>query len=88
VKAAFIRSTSGSDISSRLIREFRAISLTRINSSSFNCIACVSRLWVFWITKTIRKVMMVVPVFMTNCQVSDEPKTWPKAAHRRTVEPP
>ena len=29
-KAAFIRSTSSSDISSRLIREFRAVSLTRI----------------------------------------------------------
>jgi Phage integrase family len=42
--AAFMRSTSVSDISSKLIRELRAISLTRISSSNFSCIACVSRL--------------------------------------------
>ena len=85
VKASFIRSTSPSDISSRLIREFRAISLTRINSSSLSCIACVSRVWVFWITNTIRKVTIVVAVLMTSCQVSDQPKIGPDAAHRTTT---
>jgi hypothetical protein len=43
-KAFFIRSTSPSDISSRLIRELRAVALQRISSSSLSCIAWVSRL--------------------------------------------
>ena len=33
-------------------RPLRAISLTRINSSNFNCIACVSRLCGYWIGNT------------------------------------
>jgi hypothetical protein len=41
-----------------------------ISSSSFNCRATVSRFWVFWIKKTIKKVMIVVPVLMTSCHVS------------------
>ena len=43
VKAAFIRSTSASDISSRLMKELRAAVLTRISSSNLSCMACVSR---------------------------------------------
>jgi hypothetical protein len=42
-KAAFTRSTSVSDISSRLMNELRAAAFTRISSSSFSCMACVSR---------------------------------------------
>src|SRR6187402_2094878 len=33
-----------------------------------------------WITNTIRKVTMVVPVLMTSCQVSEKPNTGPVAA--------
>src|SRR5215471_687512 len=84
-KAAFIRSTSASDISSRLISELRAAALTRMSSSSLSCMACVSRVWVFWITNTIRKVTIVVAVLMTSCQVSDQPKIGPQAAQRRTA---
>ena len=43
VKAALIRSTSASDISSRLMKELRAAVLTRISSSNLSCMACVSR---------------------------------------------
>src|SRR5437016_14561694 len=32
---------------------------------------------------TMRKVMMVVAVLMTSCQVSEKPKTGPVAAHTR-----
>ncbi|MNX89065.1 hypothetical protein D3C86_1210640 [compost metagenome] len=46
--------------------------------------AAASRFWVFWIRKTIRKVMMVVPVLITNCQVSLNLKTGPVAAQTRT----
>ena len=31
-----------------------------------------SRFWVFWIKNTIRNVMMVVPVLMTSCHVSEK----------------
>jgi len=75
-------STSDSDRSSRLISEFRAALLTRISSSSLRWMAAVSRFWVFWITKTIRNVTIVVPVLMTSCQVSDQPKSGPVAAHK------
>lgn len=34
------------------------------------CMAAPSRFWVFWIRKTIRNVMIVVPVLMISCQVS------------------
>jgi hypothetical protein len=51
--------------------------VARISSSSFSWIAAVSRFWVFWIRKTIRKVTMVVPVLMTSCHVSEKPKSGP-----------
>jgi hypothetical protein len=41
----------------------------------------VSRFWVFWIRKTIRKVAMVVPVLITSCHVSENPKSGPVTAH-------
>ena len=52
-------------------------SIARISSSSLICIASVSRFWVFWIRNTIRNVMMVVPVLITSCQVSVNPKIGP-----------
>ena len=48
----------------------RALPVTRISSSILICMAAVSRFWVFWITNTMRKVTIVVPVLMTSCQVS------------------
>src|SRR5712671_3644393 len=68
--------------SSSPISEFRAAAFTRINSSSFSWSAWVSRFCVFWITKTIRNVMIVVPVLTTSCQVSDQPKNGPVIPHR------
>ncbi len=56
----------------------------RISSSSLVWMAAPSRFWVFWIRNTIRKVMMVVPVLITNCQVSENLKTGPVAAHTTT----
>jgi hypothetical protein len=32
-----------------------------------------------------RNVTIVVPVLMTSCHVSDQPKTGPEAAHRSTI---
>ena len=52
----------------------------QINSSSFSCTAIESRFWVFWMRKTIKKVMIVVPVFITSCQVSLKPKIGPNEA--------
>ena len=45
--------------------------------------ATLSRFWVFWIRKTIRKVTMVVPVLMTSCQVSLKWKSGPVTAQTR-----
>src|SRR5215212_5331299 len=45
--------------------------------------AAPSRFCVFWIRKTMRKVTMVVPVLMINCQVSEYPKIGPVAAQTR-----
>jgi len=59
--------------------------VARISSSSFSCIATVSRFWVFWIRKTIRKVMMVVPVLITSCQVSEKPKTGPETSQTTMI---
>jgi hypothetical protein len=53
---------------------------TRISSSSLTWIAALSRFWEFWIRNTIRKVMMVVPVLMTNCHVSENPNNGPVTA--------
>ena len=47
--------------------------------------AAPSRFWVFWIRNTIRKVMIVVPVLMTSCQVSEKPKNGPVTAHTTTI---
>jgi hypothetical protein len=44
VKAALIRPTSASDISSRLMKELRAAVLTRMSSSNLSCMAWVSRI--------------------------------------------
>jgi hypothetical protein len=51
--------------------------LIRINSSSFACIAELSRFCEFWIRNTIRKVAAFVQAFMTNCQVSEKEKMGP-----------
>jgi hypothetical protein len=40
--------------------------------------AKVSRFWVFWMRKTIKKVTMVVPVLITSCQVSLKLKNGPE----------
>src|SRR4051812_48057350 len=42
--------------------------------------ASESRFWVFWMRKTIRKVMIVVPVLMTSCQTSENLKIGPVTA--------
>ena len=47
--------------------------------------ATLSRFCVFWIRKTIRKVMMVVPVLMTSCQVSLNRNSGPVTAHTRMM---
>ena len=57
----------------------------KTSSSSLACIAAPSRFWVFWIRNTIRKVMMVVPVLITSCQVSLNPKIGPVAAQTATI---
>ena len=49
----------------------RASSIARKISSSLACIAAPSRFCEFWIRNTIRKVMIVVPVLITSCQVSE-----------------
>ena len=43
---------------------------SRINSSNFTCRAKESLFCVFCIRNTIRNVTIVVPVFITSCQVS------------------
>jgi hypothetical protein len=50
-------------------------------SSSFICSASVSRFCVFCIRNTIKKVIIVVPVFITSCHVSLKPKSGPVNAH-------
>jgi hypothetical protein len=44
--------------------------VTLISSSSFKCIASVSRFCVFLDENTIRKVTIAVPVFIRSCHVS------------------
>jgi hypothetical protein len=48
--------------------------------------ASVSLFWVFWIRNTIRKVMIVVPVLITSCQVSLKPKIGPVTIHTMITE--
>src|SRR5215208_214078 len=47
--------------------------------------AAPSLFCVFWIRNTIRNVMMVVLVFMTNCQVLLNPKCGPQVAQTRMI---
>jgi hypothetical protein len=42
---------------------------------------------VFWIKKTIRNVTMVVPVFITSCQVSEKWKIGPTVAQMTIMAP-
>ena len=49
------------------------------------CNASVSRFCVLWMRKTIRKVTMVVPVFMTSCHVSEKPKGGPVTAQAAMI---
>ena len=39
--------------------------------------ALVSQFWVFWIRNTIRRVMIVAPVLITNYHVSEKPNKGP-----------
>ena len=58
-------------------------SVLRNSSSILICSASVSRFWVFWMRKTMRKVTMVVEVLITSCQVSLKSKSGPLIAHNR-----
>ncbi len=62
-----------------------ASAVARISSSSLICIAAVSAFCVCWIRNTIRKVMMVVPVLITSCQVSLKPNTGPLMPQITTI---
>src|SRR5262249_13697310 len=53
--------------------------------SSLIWIAVPSRFCEFWMRKTMRKVTMVVPVLITSCHVSENPKIGPVIPHTRTV---
>src|SRR3569832_358869 len=55
------------------------------NSFSLAWTAALSRFWVAWIRNTIRKVTMVVPVLITNCQVSLKPNRGPVTAQMTTM---
>ena len=73
-----------SDKFSESINEFVAFSVDRSNSSNFRCMAALSRFWVFWIKNTIKNVIIVVPVLITNCQVSENLQTGPVDAQTTT----
>ena len=62
----------GAEAAEQAKRPCRAPFTARSSSSSFRCIARVSRFWVFWIRNTIRKVTMVVPVLITSCHVFEK----------------
>jgi hypothetical protein len=49
------------------------------------CSAVLSRFCVFWIRNTIRNVIIVVPVLMTSCQVSEKLNAGPDAAQIMTT---
>src|ERR1700712_5458252 len=70
-----------STFTSRLL----ANSWAATSSLSFSCMASESLFCDFWIRNTIRKVTMVVPVLITNCQVSEYLKTGPVTAQMITV---
>jgi hypothetical protein len=47
------------------------VRMRRTGSSNLACKAAPSRFCVFWIMKTIRNVMIVVPVLLMSCHVSE-----------------
>ena len=61
---------SFSAFSSRSRTAFLAFRVAQISSSKLICKASLSLFCVSWIRKTIRNVIIVVPVFITSCQVS------------------
>lgn len=62
--------------------------LNRANQlSSLSSTAALSRFWVFWIRNTMRNVTIVVPVLMTNCQVSVKPNSGPVPTQTTIVNP-
>jgi uncharacterized protein len=65
-----ISSISSGDRCSSPTNRFFAV-LTRMSSSSLACRAVLSRFCDVWIRNTIRNVMTLVSVFITNCQVSE-----------------
>src|SRR6266550_5464865 len=73
---------------SRAMKSFRALSIARMISSSFNWVALVDRLALFWITNTIQNVTTVVVVLMNSCHVSEKLKIGPVSAQTttRTIE--
>lgn len=79
-QVALISSTSVAVKESIPIKLFFPL-LTRTSSSSLACTAAPSRFCVFWIRKTIRKVMIVVEVLMMSCQVSEKPRAGPEQPH-------
>jgi hypothetical protein len=79
-----MRSSVASSSSSSASRALCAW-LERMSSSSLICTAAESRFWVFWIRNTIRKVMMVVPVLITSCQVLLNLNSGPVIAQTRTT---
>ena len=64
-------SVRSSTLISRLLAPWSAATI----SLSFRWTACESLFCERWMRKTIRNVTMVVPVLMTSCQVSENPKT-------------
>src|SRR5258706_749172 len=59
--------------------------MLRISSSSLSWIARPSRFCVFWIRNTMRNVTIVVPVLMTNCQVSEKWNNGPVIPHIKMI---
>jgi hypothetical protein len=84
-KCALSLARSSSDSSSRSRSPLCAPSIARISSSSFSYTAVPSLVCVFWIRNTIRNVMMVVPVFIANCQVLLNPNIGPVMAQTTMI---
>src|ERR1039458_5596483 len=61
--------------------------MARISSFSFRLIARASRFCVFWIRKTMRKVMRAVPVPMTCAHLFEKCNIGPVAAHTAITRP-
>jgi hypothetical protein len=60
------RFSSSGSISSAAAISFLALSSDLMISSSLRCNAAVSWFWLFWIKKTMRNVIIVVPVLIIN----------------------